>query len=292
MNLLMVAPVFGFHEKTLIPGNEENLTSEIYSNKKDIFLQPPPKNPDQPRGKIRLDQRVVNMNLASDLAKARSLIMAGMVVVDHQRQDKPGLMIKVSADVRLKNHLKYVSRGGEKLESAIEGLNLQKEFQKKLVIDAGASTGGFTDCALQYGASKVIAIDIGSNQLAWSLRNDPRVLSLEKSDLRLFPVNDHPSPDWIVGDLSFIALSQLATALGKIAASGTRLLILVKPQFELPPELVPEGGVVTSEKDQKHAVHLAISSLKAQMFTHLNTIDSGLKGRSGNQEVFVHMVKN
>lgn len=254
-------------------------------------MQPPTKNPGQIKGKMRLDQRLVTMNLAPDLEKARSLIMAGMVVVDQQRQDKPGFMVKVTADIRLKNHLKYVSRGGEKLESAIEGLKLQNEFRDQLVLDAGASTGGFTDCVLQYGASKVISVDIGSNQLAWSLKNDPRVLSLEKLDLRQYPVDCHPSPDWIVGDLSFIALSQLAKALANIATSGTRVLILVKPQFELPSDIVPEGGVVTSKDDQALAVERATESLTAHNFSHLNTINSGLKGRSGNQEVFIYLQK-
>lgn len=212
--------------------------------------------------------------------------MAGEVVVDDQRIDKPSTMITEDATLRLKDEGAYVSRGGDKLFAAIEDLDLREEFKGKTVLDVGASTGGFTDCCLKLGASRVVAVDVGTNQLAWALRTDPRVLSVEQTDIRVYTPPHDIQFDWVVADVSFNSLARLAPAIVKIAPKA-RLLLLIKPQFELPRERVPDGGIVSDEQDRQDALQIAIDALTACGKKVKSQIDARVAGRSGNRELFL-----
>ena len=212
--------------------------------------------------------------------------MAGDVVVDDQRIDKPSTMVYQDAVVRFKDEGNFVSRGGDKLFAAIEDLGLMDAFKEKVVLDVGASTGGFTDCCLQLGAAKVVAVDVGTNQLAWTLRNDPRVLSVEQTDIRTYEPPKDLSFDWVVADVSFNSLARLASAIVKLAPKA-QLLLLIKPQFELPRELVPAGGVVTNDDDRHAALAMAKSALEECGKKIETQIDARVAGRSGNREIFV-----
>lgn len=238
------------------------------------------------RKKARLDEELVRRGFADAKKTAQARIMAGDVVVDDQRVDKPSAMIYQDAVVRLKDESRFVSRGGDKLFAAIEDLGLKERFKDKIVLDVGASTGGFTDCCLQLGAAKVVAVDVGTNQLAWTLRNDPRVISVEQTDIRTY---DPPSGlmfDWVVADVSFNSLARLASAIVKLAPRA-KLLLLIKPQFELPKELVPAGGVVTDDNDRHAAIVMAKSALEACGKNIEAQVDARVAGRSGNREIFV-----
>lgn len=238
------------------------------------------------RKKARLDDELVRRGLADAKKTAQARIMAGDVVVDDQRVDKPSTMIYQDAVVRLKDDGPFVSRGGDKLFAAIEDLGLKEQFKDKIVLDVGASTGGFTDCCLQLGAARVIAVDVGTNQLAWTLRNDPRVLSVEQTDIRTYEAPKDLTFDWVVADVSFNSLARLASAIVKLAPQA-RLLLLIKPQFELPRELVPSGGVVTNNDDRHAALELAKSALEECGKKITAQIDARVAGRSGNREIFV-----
>ena len=239
--------------------------------------------------KIRLDQALVDRGLVSEIREARARILAGDVVVENQRVDKAGLTILSSAAIRLKDEGRFVSRGGDKLFAASEDFGLLEEFKGKIVLDVGASTGGFTDCCLQLGAIRAYAVDVGTNQLAWSLRQDPRVISHEKTDIRDFSPPEGLDIDWVVADVSFTSLTRL---LDKIieAAPRAKLLLLVKPQFELPRDLIPAGGVVVDDNDRLEAVLLVENTLKAKGFVILNKKDARIEGRAGNREIFIHAI--
>jgi len=235
----------------------------------------------------RLDNLLIRRGLAESLVAARALIMSGSVIVNDQRVDKPGVRVDESSDVRLKGHeSRFVSRGGEKLSAAISALGIEDAFVNRTILDVGASTGGFTDCLLQLGAQCSIALDVGTAQLDWKLRQDPRVISVEQTDIREFKANNYPSPDWVVADLSFTSLSKIIPFLQR-AAPNARLLLLVKPQFELPREKIPSGGIVTNEEDRLLALKDVLQALHTQGYIVEKWIDSPLTGRQGNREIFV-----
>lgn len=234
----------------------------------------------------RLDEALVKMGHAESLASAKALIMSGNVIVDEQRQDKPGFMISEHAEVRIKGQSRFVSRGGEKLFAAITDLSLENEFNGKVVLDIGASTGGFTDCVLQMGATKSIALDVGTAQLDWRLRQDPRVVSIEKTDIKDFSPTGLPDIDWVVADVSFTSLAKLIPSIRK-SAPKARLLLLIKPQFELPRDRIPDGGVVTSEADRRHAVEIVKNALLKEGYNVVESLDAKVIGRQGNREIFI-----
>lgn len=239
-----------------------------------------------PPKKHRLDEELVRRGIADSKKTAQAWIMAGDVIVDDQRVDKPSTMISEDAVVRLKDEGLYVSRGGDKLYAAIEDLNLKDAFHGKIILDAGASTGGFTDCCLQLGAERVIAVDVGTNQLAWKLRTDPRVLSVEQTDIRTYEAPAGVLFDWVVADISFNSLSRLVESIVKIAPKA-RLLLLIKPQFELPRDRIPSGGVVVDEEDRKEALQLAVTALEHAGRRIVAQVDARVAGRSGNREIFI-----
>lgn len=239
----------------------------------------------------RLDQIVLDRRLADSLAKAQALIMAGKIVVEDQRVDKPGATFQPQINLRLKSQGKFVSRGGDKLEDAIKKLNLQNSFENKVVLDIGSSTGGFTDCSLHYKAKLVLALDVGSNQLAWKLRTSPQVISLEKTDIRDFiPINYQPI-DWIIGDISFNSICNLLESVVAASQSYTKFLLLVKPQFELNPQEIPEGGIVLDEQLRSKALNKVIEKVNELGLELISTVDCDVKGRYGNQEIFIFFKK-
>lgn len=237
--------------------------------------------------KVRIDQLLVGKSLARNLKEAIALIMAGKVVVNEQRIDKAAQLVDAQSQVRIKGKKAFVSRGGDKLASAIRFFKLEQSFAEKVVLDIGASTGGFTDCALKHGASQVVALDVGDNQLDWSLRVNPKVVSLENTDIRSFDRAKYPEFDWILADISFNGFGRLAPFIVDAGSSHTRFLLLVKPQFELSSKQVPKGGVIASEASREEALRKAISAFEQRGLSHLGSFDSEVKGKSGNQEIFI-----
>lgn len=242
--------------------------------------------------KCRLDDLLVARDLAGNKAEAQALIMAGAVIVNDQREDKAGTLISQDAAVRIRGQKTYVSRGGDKLAGALEDFAVESTFRGARVLDVGASTGGFTDCALQKGAAHVTSVDVGTNQLDWSLRNDPRVTALEKTDIRDFAPSADVVYDWVVGDVSFISLSEIAEAVLRLMTSGhTQALLLVKPQFELPAKSVPVGGVVLEPAQQQLALRPLIKLFALHALVEPMAKQARIKGRDGNQEWFLYFKK-
>lgn len=240
-------------------------------------------------GKARLDQVLVERGLADSLDTAQRLVMAGEVVVDDQRIDKPGTLVRRDQAVRVKDSGgRFVSRGGDKLHAALVDLGLTELVKGAVVLDVGASTGGFTDCCLQLGAKHVIALDVGTNQLVWSLRQDPRVTVLEGTDVRSFPRDAHPRPDLVVADVSFNSLARLAEGFVE-AAPGAKLLLLVKPQFELKREQIPPGGVVEDPALKDQAVERVVQAFARLGLQKQAAVESKLAGRAGNKEIFLFL---
>ncbi len=204
-------------------------------------------------GKIRLDQRVVELGLAESREKAQRLIRAGQVLVNGQPKDKPGHTIDAEAEVQLRAGERFVSRGGEKLEAAFQqfGVNVQG----LICMDIGASTGGFTDCLLQHGAARVYAIDVGRGQLHWKLAKDPRVTVMDEVNARYLKPADLPEqPAFAAIDVSFISLTKILPAAAAILPPGGRIVTLIKPQFEAGREEVGRGGVVKDEAARARAI--------------------------------------
>jgi 23S rRNA (cytidine1920-2'-O)/16S rRNA (cytidine1409-2'-O)-methyltransferase len=234
----------------------------------------------------RLDERVVAEGLCETRSQARSLIMTGRVLVDDVAIDKPGTRVLEEAQLRVKGGLRrFVSRGGEKLAGALEELGLDPAGLSCL--DIGASTGGFTDCLLQAGASQVVALDVGYGQLHSRLRGDPRVVVRERANARFLEASWLPAPvDLVVIDASFISLKLLLPALAS-AVPCADILALVKPQFEVGKAKVGKGGVVRDDADRLEAlgdVRQAASELGYRSRGHK---DSRLAGPKGNREIFL-----
>jgi 23S rRNA (cytidine1920-2'-O)/16S rRNA (cytidine1409-2'-O)-methyltransferase len=241
--------------------------------------------------KERLDKLVLDRGLAPSRERAKALIMAGQVVVDDHLADKAGLMVPVTAEIRLKGEpLPYVSRGGLKLAHGLDQFQINVEGLSAM--DVGASTGGFTDCLLQRGATRVIAVDVGYGQLAWKLREDPRVLNLEKTNIRYLEPETLPEiPELAVIDASFISLDKvLPQTLRLIREEGT-VVALIKPQFEVGRGQVGKGGVVKDEK--KHAEVVAnVSALAESLGLQvLGVCESPILGPKGNKEFLIHLKK-
>jgi 23S rRNA (cytidine1920-2'-O)/16S rRNA (cytidine1409-2'-O)-methyltransferase len=237
--------------------------------------------------KSRLDDLLVRRGFADSVSTAKAMIMAGDVIVENQRIDKPGTMITESAAIRLKDDGQFVSRGGDKLNAAIQELGIEGLFIGKTVLDVGASTGGFTDCVLSHGATNVIALDVGTAQLAWKLRQDVRVCCIEKTDIKNFDPSGHPVIDWVVADVSFTSLARLIPDIKRSAAKAT-VLLLVKPQFELPRSMVPAGGIVIDDDDRKQALREVREALVESGYQIIAEIDAKVAGRQGNREIFIY----
>jgi len=240
--------------------------------------------------KIRLDQLLVKLSLASSREIAQSLIMRVDVLINDTPITKAGTKVLDSANIRIRGEVsRFVGRGGDKLFGALSAFAV--DVHGKIAIDVGASTGGFTDCLLQSGAKLVYAVDVGYNQLAEKIRNDPRVIVMEKVNIKEVTNPDFPErPEIAVIDVSFIGLRKILQNVSNILTiDNASIIALVKPQFELGPEYVAKGGIVTDEKDRRLAVALVAKELQSLGFTVIGDTPSVLKGaKSGNQEYFIY----
>lgn len=241
--------------------------------------------------KERLDKLLVEKGMVQSRERARALIMEGRVTVDGQVLEKPGTPVKVDARLQIQGEdLPYVSRGGTKLEAALKAFQVDPEG--KVVIDVGASTGGFTDCVLQKGAKRIYAIDVGYGQLAWRLQKDPRVIKLERRNIRYLQREEVPEQaDLILVDTSFISIEKFLPHLTGFLKEGGELLCLIKPQFEVGKGEVGKGGVVKDSKLHQKVVD-QISQFSREMGLHVGgVIESPLLGPKGNKEFFIHLKK-
>jgi 23S rRNA (cytidine1920-2'-O)/16S rRNA (cytidine1409-2'-O)-methyltransferase len=240
-------------------------------------------------GRKRLDLLLVERGLAESRQKAQAMILAGEVMVEGQRADKAGLAVADTAKIEVNSRLqKYASRGGFKLEGALEDFRV--EVCGKVCLDVGSSTGGFTDCLLQNGASRIYAVDVNTNQLAWKLREDPRVVRIEKNARAL--AGDIAEPAQIVVmDVSFISVSKVLPAAVECAAAGADLLILIKPQFELEREDVGKGGIVRETGLHEKAIAKVRTTAEELGLNCIGVAPSRLAGAEGNQEYFLHARK-
>lgn len=215
--------------------------------------------------------------------------MAGRVTVEGRGVDKPGVSVAEDAALSVQQAAEYVSRGGHKLSAALDALGV--EVADVMALDLGASTGGFTDCVLGRGAARVIALDVGYGQLAWSLRQDPRVHVMERTNARHLSPGDLPyAPDFVMCDLSFISIGTVWGAVVPCLARGWRAMVMVKPQFEVGRERVGSGGVVRDEGAREDAVRGVAGVIEAAGGRVLGTAEAGLAGPKGNREVFIHAV--
>jgi 23S rRNA (cytidine1920-2'-O)/16S rRNA (cytidine1409-2'-O)-methyltransferase len=239
--------------------------------------------------KTRIDALLVARGLAADLKQAAALVLAGKVRVPSGRARKPSDPLDPGAEVSV-DAQPFVSRGGFKLAGALDHFGLK--VTGLVVLDAGASTGGFTDCLLQRGAARVHAVDVGTNLLAWKIRTDPRVVNHERTHAgHLTPEQLGEAVDLLTADLSFISLARLLPGLAALVRPGGRLLLLVKPQFEARREEVPEGGVVRDPQVRRRVVEEVLEAGREAGLSPLGVVDSALPGPEGNLETFVLMEK-
>lgn len=239
--------------------------------------------------KVRLDKLLVDRALVPSRERARALILAGKVVVGEHAVDKAGAQVAEDAPVRLKGEdIPYVSRGGLKLEKGLD--HFAVDPAGRVAVDVGASTGGFTDCLLQRGATKVFAVDVGYGQLAWSLREDPRVVNLERTNIReLTAEHLGERPSLAVIDASFISLDKVLPPTLALLAPGAEILALIKPQFEVGKGQVGKGGVVR-DAEQHAAVVERIRTLAESLgCLVLGVTESPILGPKGNREFLIHL---
>ena len=241
------------------------------------------------RSKIRLDQLLAEKGLAGSRQRAQGIIMAGLVLVDGEKVDKPGHLVNPSCSIDLTgpDH-PYVSRGGIKLEAALKEFSV--DVTGLTILDVGASSGGFTDCLLRHGAKKVIAVDVGYGQLAWSLRNDPRVLVLERTNIRnLSALEIEDVIDGAVIDTSFISLKIVVPAAAKLLKKDSFILALIKPQFEAGKGMVGKGGIIRDAVLQNQIVDDLTAFFSQAGLEVCGTIESPITGAKGNKEFFIYL---
>lgn len=242
--------------------------------------------------KKRLDILVHEKGFAESREKAKAIIMAGQVYVDNQKADKCGTSYEETVNIEVRgNVLKYVSRGGLKLEKAIQ--NFDFDLNDKITMDIGASTGGFTDCMLQNGAKKVYSIDVGYGQLAWKLRTDERVVNLERTNMRKVTREQVPDEiDFFSVDVSFISLKLILPVARELMAENAQAVCLIKPQFEAGREKVGKKGVVRDPAVHIEVVQNIIDFCLQNGFDVLNLDFSPIKGPEGNIEYLIHLKKS
>ena len=241
--------------------------------------------------KERLDVMMVQRGLAPSREKAKAIIMAGEVLVDGQREDKPGTAFAETVEITVKgNPLPYVSRGGLKLEKAVSQFELNLEG--RICMDVGSSTGGFTDCMLQNGAVKVYSVDVGHGQLAWKLRNDNRVVCMERTNIRyVTPENIQEPPSFVSIDVSFISLTKVLPAVRALMEEDGEIVCLIKPQFEAGREKVGKKGVVRDPAVHREVILRVASFAQSIGFALLHLEFSPVKGPEGNIEYLLHLQK-
>ena len=239
--------------------------------------------------KKRLDLILVDRGLFDTREKDKREIMAGNVIVNEQAVTKAGTNFKDTDElsIRIKDRLRYVSRGGLKLEKAIKIWNL--DFRNKIILDIGASTGGFTDCALQNGAVRVYSVDVGTNQLDWRLKNDERVVSIEETHIKDLTTDDMENnrADFIVIDVSFISLTKVIPYLEKFLSENGQVVMLIKPQFEVGKEKIGKNGIVIDEKYHDEAIKKIILFSGESGYELVGVEESPIKGTKGNKEFLI-----
>jgi len=239
-----------------------------------------------PNRRQRLDVLVVERSLAESREKARALILAGQVLVNGQKADKAGATIDTDAVIELLAQPRYVGRGGLKLEAALDHFRISPAG--KICLDVGSSTGGFTDCLLQRGAARVYAIDVGTGQLDWKLRNHPRVIVQEQVNARYLTRDQVPEPIALaVCDVSFISITMILPALIDLLADDAEMVILVKPQFELERDQVGKGGIIRDPVLHDQA-RQRVEKVVQQLGFHTQIIPSPILGAEGNREFLLH----
>ena len=242
-----------------------------------------------PKDKIRIDLLLVKNQITESREKAKALIMAGVVEVDGKRVDKPGSLIHSAAKITVKNpYPPYVSRGGLKLEAALEHFSIN--VKGLVLLDVGASTGGFTDCLLQNGSERIFAVDVGYGQLHWKLRQDKRVEVLERQNIRyLTPEEIHQDIDGAVIDVSFISLKLVIPVVSKIVKENGFIVALIKPQFEVGRTQVGKGGVVRDPKLHEEVIVQLSKFFKNHEWNIVGHIPSPILGPKGNREFLIYM---
>ena len=240
-----------------------------------------------PPKKHRLDLILVKKGLVRSRQRAQAIIMAGKVLVNEQPVDKPGFLVSQEDHIQLKGtDISYVSRGGLKLEAALQKLPM--EVTGSICIDVGASTGGFTDCLLQHGAERVFAVDVGYGQLAWKLRQDPRVIVIERTNVRYITADAIPTPvDLITVDVSFISLKLVVPVLIQFMKSDASILALIKPQFEVGKNQVGKGGVVKKPELHQKVIKDLSEFFELIKLAPLSVYPSPVLGPKGNREFFM-----
>lgn len=238
-------------------------------------------------GKSRLDVLIVERGLAPSRQRAQAILLAGNVLVNGQKMEKPGTQIVCDARIEIiGDALPYASRGGLKLEGALQDFRVSP--RDKTCLDVGSSTGGFTDCLLQHGATRVFAVDVSIDQLDWKLRQDKRVITVERNARRLRAEDISEPPSLITVDVSFISVSKVLPALAPIAAPGADFLILIKPQFESEKKEIGKGGIVRDALLHHKAIERVESAAAACGLKSVAVRPSHLRGAEGNQEFFLH----
>lgn len=242
--------------------------------------------------KERLDVLLVKRNLAESREKAKALIMSGIVYVNGQKEDKAGTTFEETAPIEVRGStLKYVSRGGLKLEKAMDCFGVR--LDGKICMDVGASTGGFTDCMLQNGAVKVYSVDVGHGQLAWKLRNDERVVCMEKTNIRYVTPEDIADPIGFASiDVSFISLTKVLEPVKALLEDNGQIVCLIKPQFEAGREKVGKKGVVREPAVHLEVIDMVIDYALSIGFEALNLEFSPIKGPEGNIEYLLYLQKH
>jgi 23S rRNA (cytidine1920-2'-O)/16S rRNA (cytidine1409-2'-O)-methyltransferase len=241
--------------------------------------------------KDRVDRLLVERGMVPSRERARALIMAGKVIAEGKRIDKPGIQINVDTPLRLhEGDSAYVSRGGEKIEGALKAFAIDPKGMT--VMDVGASTGGFTDCILQKGAKKVYAVDVGYGQLAWRLQKDPRVINLERRNIRYLKRDEvQEEIDLILVDASFISIEKFLSHLLGFLKTGGAILSLIKPQFEVGKGEVGKGGVVREKALHEKVIDRISNFSRGLGLTVLGVTESPLLGPKGNREFFIYLKK-
>ena len=240
--------------------------------------------------KERLDRLLFRRGFFSSREKATRAILAGEVSLEGKRIDKPGTRVESGARIEVKEGSSYVSRGGEKLREALKEFGI--DCQKKIVLDVGASTGGFTDCLLKHGAEKVYAVDVGYGQLAWRLRKDPRVVVLERRNIRYLKREElKEEVNLATLDLSFISVTKVLKKISDLLTPKGEIVTLIKPQFEAGREKVKKGGVIKDSEVHREVILKVIDKAKEIGLKTKGLIPSPLKGPAGNIEYFVHLVR-
>jgi 23S rRNA (cytidine1920-2'-O)/16S rRNA (cytidine1409-2'-O)-methyltransferase len=231
--------------------------------------------------KQRLDKELLRRGLVTSRSQAEDIIQRGFVTINHENVTKPGFLVDESSPIKIKYHASFVSRAGEKLYSVIEALNLN--FNDKIVLDVGSSTGGFTDLALQKGAKKVIAVDVGTNQMHDSLRQNPRVALHEKTDIRDFQTAEHI--DVVVIDVSFISLREILPTVRGMSDEKTIVIAMVKPQFEAGQSKLKHKGVIKNDQ-MRRTILKEFEAWVQKIFIIVDKADSKIAGSKGNVERF------